>query len=355
MLCALVLTSALVLQAEAPTDRDLERLWESLDEGQRAEALEWFRFEVTELDTLQMRLVRGLLEDEPQGAADWPAPRAVTWFDEARFGGKRAKKRKLLSEKSSKLRGARRKFRPEPEGPQLDPAFVYDWGRGAVVCASDPEDGERVFRNALLGVPPGLDLAQALCLRRLDGGEQREALAAFGHAYVDRRGGVFPGITLFEVWRSGETFEVPDTDALGLVRALVPGHASYSAPLSSVEQRELYRAIEERFRPAYGYRDLRVALAVVLLQGEGALPPGFEASRPSLHALWAWSEEDALALARSLPDGAGWWEFMEALPERVAADEAGLQRGRERWGQLLADGQRVRALMAHVLAGTAGR
>ena len=46
--------------------------------------------------------------------------------------------------------------------------------------------------------------------------EERSALAAFGPAYTDRNGNVYPGVTLYDAWASGPEIEMPDVDVLGV-------------------------------------------------------------------------------------------------------------------------------------------
>jgi signal transduction histidine kinase len=68
-----------------------------------------------------------------------------------------------------------------------------------VVRLRDPDDAAALFENALAGAPPDTDLVEAYVERALDDGAQQAALAAVAHAYTDRDGNVYEGLTLYDV------------------------------------------------------------------------------------------------------------------------------------------------------------
>ena len=109
---------------------------------------------------------------------------------------------------------------------------------------------QHVFELALAGYAPQADLAVALLEQALDRGEQQLALGAFGHAYTDREGRVFPGLTLYDAWSSGLEIEMPDVDNLGIVHAVTGQRGRWVAPVPASEHDELYALVGELYTDA---------------------------------------------------------------------------------------------------------
>ena len=156
-------------------------------------------------------------------------------------------------------------------------AWAYDWGSGTILRRARGDTPERAFELALRGLPPETDLVQALVERALDDGSLRSTHAAFGRAYTDRTGLVYPGITLYDAWKSGAEIEMPDVDCLGIVNTVLDDWTTWTSIVPGNRQAALYARIAELFQPAHrparaarrGGRDLRArhARAVLRLRG----------------------------------------------------------------------------------------
>jgi hypothetical protein len=227
----------------------------------------------------------------------------------------------------------------------LASAWRYDWASGRVVRTAPLEDPERTLQNVLAGLPPGLDLAEALVERALDDGAERTALAAFAHAYTDRDGHVYPGLTLYDAWSSGESIEMPDVDTLGGVHEVLDEWRRWKAPGPGSKLDVLYDPVGERFVRARDHRALRTALARTYLQARPALRDGYEHLPDRLHALWAEADSGLAALTPTLPPAEDVPDFLADAALRIEKDADRVAAGVRRREEQERDAARVRALM----------
>ena len=99
----------------------------------------------------------------------------------------------------------------------------------------------------------------------MDDGSMKSVMTAFSHAYADRQGNAFPGITLYDAWSSGAEMEMPDVECLGIVHDLLDDWKTWKAPVR--KQESLYDAIGELFVKARlclrGFLDLQAAILAV--------------------------------------------------------------------------------------------
>lgn len=352
LLAAFVLTgraAAQALPAEGEDER-LRRAWATLSEEEQREALEWHRAEVLGLGTLQGRLiaaVRATIDSDP---GLWPLEEPPPIYDPAVHAPKlRAGPRTVLAPDDPRTLEVRRTLLLEPPPGALRPQYRYDWAAGRPVRALGFDPLADGFENALAGHPPDLGLARAWVLARLDRGQQRAGLAAFGHAYADREGHVFPGLSLYDAWSSGRRIEMPDVDALGVLHDLESEWTAFVSPVPAARHEELYRRIERLYEPVRLYRSLREALAAVFATGE---PVGLGIHGPNrtrFHALWETHASLPDALAGALPDAPDQAEFLAAWIRGCDRDVDLMGRARAREEALARDARAVRERLAFVL------
>jgi hypothetical protein len=233
--------------------------------------------------------------------------------------------------------------------PLLPSAWRYDWGTREVVRTADFRAPEHVFELALAGFAPQADLALALVERELDRGEAQLALGAFGHAYTDREGHVFGGVTLYDAWSSGIEMEMPDVDNLGIVHTLTGERSRWKAPVPEAEHDALYGLVAEHFGTALAYRAPREALAQCFLIGSARLGDGYAGHLVRLHGLWEEYRSSPAELAKVLPDSADAAGYFQRWAERFDKDGTRLARARSRVAQLDWDRTQVRALLVRIL------
>ena len=351
LLLSFVVWSSAVQAQQTRSDDAVRAAWEKLEASDRAEVVDWFRAELDQLDSVQLGLVqhaRELLEDDHKKLHE---PSDDPFFDPGAHTPKAIVERRRLApddrraEKELELR-----FEAIPERG-LDPAFRYHWGRGRIERIADPSDPERIFQNALYGHPPGADLAEAVVTALLDDGTERELHLAFSHAYTDRGGRVYPGVTLYDAWCSERTMEMPDVDTLGIVHTVLDEWRKWKAPVSSgSKQRTLYDQVEELFNRARRHRGLRVALARTWAFGSPVLRDGYGPSLDAFQLVWEEAGGDPLELADELPNAKQWKRWIEKAQKR-AQKRAGLEKIELRRGTLDADAWRVRYTLEWVLDG----
>ncbi len=331
------------------SDDELRAAWKRLPEERRREVLEWVRFELDFEGSFQQNLLRHALGIAPRPAAEWPAAAPAPVYDPTLHAPAQPIARKPLPEDGARAQALRARVFARVPARRLDSAWSYDYGAQELRRAERAADTLRHFENLLAGFPVDLDLAEALVELRLDDGAQRVALAAFAHAYADRGGAVFPGVTLYDAWCSGIQMEMPDVECLGLVHDILGDWKTWRAPVPAGRQRELYARIEGLFQAAHHHRGLRHALARTYLIADPVLRDGYGPHVERFHALWDLASSDPARLAAELPAAAERSAWLEALVERLRAEPESLERGRVRRAALAADQLRVRATLARVM------
>jgi hypothetical protein len=336
----------LVARAEGRrSEAELQEMWRALGAPQRGAALAAFEKALAQLDTDQMRWLRAALRGAP---SQIPKAGDLSFYDPKVHAPGLPIARKRLSASDARVKRLLKDVRKEHDPRALVLAYDYDWGGARVVRTGNPDDPETVFRNALRGVPPGADLARALVLKALDHASERKLQSAFSHAYTDRDGNVYP-VTLFETWSTGETIEMPDVDALGIVHDVLDEWKRWVSPVDSREHGPLYELIGELYLDCKRSRELRSVLAELRLVPAPTVFPGYEKHVFNLQALWSSEDSDPARLGRSLPDGKGWERFLTDLVARCQRDYRFFAQGRRRAAQLRLDAQELQKTLGLAL------
>lgn len=333
-----------------PSDKVLLRVWEKLEAQQQHDLVDWYRLEMSLRTSFQLTLMRFILSQNKIDPGLFEVRGPLPYFDPLLHAPGQPIPRKRLEEGDKELERLReRYFDPVPER-RLRPHYYYDWPSGKVMQEAGERDVEREFHNALQGFPPDLDLAEALVEQMLDDGSERKALAAFGHAYTDRNGNVFTGITLYDAWSSGKDFETPDVDTLGIVHTVLDEWKKWEAPVLSIsKQRKLATQIEEIFVPAHNHRSLRTALARVYLIGNPVLRDGYAANLDRFHALWELHSSTPAELYKDLPASNKWEKFLKDWVNRCKRDKKLFTAGGNRRWRLEEDARTARSTMVWVM------
>ncbi|MBK7641859.1 MAG: hypothetical protein IPJ19_02225 [Planctomycetes bacterium] len=345
-LALLVLQSPAAPAAAAPDDRAAEdrralAAFAHLDASERKDFVDYLRLEIGQEGLFQGELVHFVLRSDARAPESFPEAHEPAFYDPAVHAPEQPTPRHPLAANDSRLREVREQFAGHGARRALDSAWSYDYARREVVRQRGWDDPARIVRNALAGYEPDYDRAEALVEAALDDGSQQKVFQAFGHAYTDRLGVVYTGVTLFDAWASGAEIEMPDVDTLGLYHDLRGDWSRFRAPVSN--QGPLYEALGEYFREANRFRGLRHALALSYLAGRPELGT-YAGMLENLHLAWEKARSTPLALVQTLPstrtlEGAGaapiaaprgptWQEYLDALvaegreqPEEWAAAE----------------------------------
>lgn len=318
--------------------------WNRLTPGQRRKAMESFRSRIASTQTPQLALLRKL----NAGADKIPRAQPAAHYSESQHAPGDPIPRYALAADSERVRAARQAFFSPPHPEEQLVVFGYDWGKGEVIRLREELSDEEQFSNAAHGYAPGLDLARARALKALDGGHLRPIQAAFEHAYTDREGGVYPGISLYQAWRSRKQMEMPDVDNLGIYHDLSGDWETYVAPIDGALHAGLYGIIESYFQRILSYRELRIALAECLLEGE-PLNGRFSGPRTNLHSFWAELDADLGRAREALPGDQDTTRWLSQRLDRDRAEPKLWEAAEKRRKYLAEDSNRVRAVLHEAL------
>jgi hypothetical protein len=327
-------------------DGELITLWEALDPDGKKAAIGRFEAALGNSDLELVRSVRALLRKAP---ARVPAQEdKLDYYDPTVHAPAQPIPRKRLRETHARVKKMIEAVRPEPDPDAPTRAHDYDWGTGKVVRVGRSLSPDKVFHNALRGLPPDADLARATLLAQLDLAEERKLHAAFAHAYTDRDGNVYP-LTLYEVWASGVVKEMPDVDTLGLLHELMDEWKRWVAPVAASQQQPLYELLNSYSLQCIRSRQLREMVADLYLAARPTVPAGYESLVFNLHAQWALVDDRPDRMARALPAGRERDAFLEALTKRCLEEPAVYASGRARAARLQQDVIGLRKVLAESL------
>jgi hypothetical protein len=330
-------------------DERARRAFAALTEKEQKDLLDWFTVECEKLNTFQGSLIRYVLEQAPRQAAEWPELAPLAWYDEHEHTPAHPIPRVPLAAGSPEVVAVRNRILSAPGPRQLDSGWLVDYAARGLVRLPHQADLLRVFRNGLLGMEPDWDLAEALVELELDDGSLQASFAAFAHAYTDRWGGIYPGVTLYDAHASRTQIEMPDVDALGLVHELLGDWQTWVAPVPAEQHDALYAKIAELFQPVMRHRGLRTNLARTYLRGNAELRDSYRFNLDNFHALWESVRSDPAALRAKLPDAAGWRDFLQGWDDTLRADPLLLAGGTNRHATLDREAQSVRATLLRLL------
>lgn len=339
----------LAADARAREDAAARVVFEKLATQERRDLADYFRLECSHLGTFQVSLVRFLLEEQERDPSAWPEDGPAPHYVSSEHTPENDIPRRVLAEDAPEVERQKAvTFANRPKAGFAS-AWRYDYGSRELRRAKSWKDPERIFANGLRGISPDHDLARALVELALDDGSQRKSLGSFDHAYTDRDGNVYPGITLHDAWASGREIEMPDVDALGIVHDVLGDWTTWKAPVPSAQHDALYDRVGELYAPAHVHRTMRHALAACYLEGSPADCEGYETYLDNLHTLWEDCSSTPEALTKRLPSPEVRAEFFAAWTKTCFEKGELFQAGLARRKTLTADGQAVRALLLRLL------
>jgi len=358
-------TTLAVLAPREPAGEEADararRAFAALTTAEQQDLLEWFTVECEKLNTFQGTLIRFVIDGEEREASTWPDLQALTWYDPKVHGPGQPIPRVPLAADAPEVVAVRNQILSAPGTRRLDSGWMVDYATRGLVRLPHEDDPWHVFENGLLGMAPDWDLAEALVELRLDDGSLQKSFQAYAHAYTDRWGGVYPGVTLYDAHASAlayqVTVEMPDVDTLGLVHDLLGDWETWKAPVPGEEHEALYGRLTELLRPLLHHRGLRANLARTYLCGNAELRDLYSHNLDNFHALWESVASDPDALRAKLPDAAGWRDFLQGWDDSLAADPQLLYRGTSRHATLDRETHKVRATLLRLLGeyGALGR
>lgn len=354
----IVKSSAATKELAARPARDLAG-WAADDRARRAflalsakeqrELLDLLVLECKNLGGFQLSLIDWVQSSLSENPRLTPVIAPLTWYECKEHAPAQIIERTPLDPAANEVQAVCNTIQGALGSRRADSGWCYDYAARALRRLPHEDDPRRVFENALLGLPPNWDLAEAWVESQLDDGSQQKAAVAFGHAYTDRQGGVYPGITLYDAHASKTSIEMPDVDCLGVLHDLTGDWNTFKAMVPANQQQPLYERIAGLFSPLFRHRSLRENLARTFVCGTTELRDGYQANLDNFHALWESVASDPAQMKAKLPDPNGWRDFLVSWGDKVAGERELTQKATERRATLDRDLPRVRATLLRVL------
>jgi hypothetical protein len=199
----------------------------------------------------------------------------------------------------------------------------YDFGRNAALDYGGTLDPDGALHDDLFGYPPGADRLVAWITARFDFDESIDPLALhFDHLYCDLNGRVYPEITLYDAWGSGNSIDMPDVDVIAFARNVLKDD-SWVSPIDPGAAAPLYDKLREGFLRLFRYRIWIEAAANIFVDPEVPIRGTHEGLRDRLHYLFALDGGDldkAVGRIRGFPTRG---DFLSAMDTAFAADPEG--------------------------------
>jgi len=329
---------------DAATPASLKKRFDALPEASQPAALADALRRIGELKDPTLLRVEAF--GDP--AASFPAQKERVHHSPAEFAPV-APARKRIDADDPRNKKVRAEFPRVRLLRDLAPQVAYDWLHGEAVALPAPLSTRERFANLCAGYPPSADRAVAKLLAVLDrDADQRDIASWSEHAYADRDGRVFDGISLYEAWYSGRVVEVPDVDAIAFARRILLTD-SFVSPIPDGRRRDrLYDQIRATLKKHREYRTLCESAAAAFVAAEPELAPTYQPLVDRMQLLWSEHGNDPGSFAKKLTESDR-AELLAQLDERAITLPESFTAMREEKQRKSAMGEAIRSACAAAL------
>ncbi len=288
-------------------------------------------------------------EDAPKNPFD--LKEQPPWFDPKKYASGQPIKRTLLAAKDPQATAVQQRLLKNKVIYDLCEEFEYSFASNKILRLQKELRPETQLRHALQGYPPKAGLAKAVLLSLLDQEEAQDPFADyFEHAYTDRSGNVYPGVTLYDAHSAGSEIEMPDVDTIPYGWNILKDK-SYEAPMTDgFKANSLYEKIGEGFVRYRRYREMLEAVASFYFAESAPVSPFVVPMKDRIHFVIAWTRNEPFFLERFLSKHREREDFIAAIDElwqELQGSASGTIESRKK--QLQADHQRIREIALQVL------
>jgi hypothetical protein len=195
-----------------------------------------------------------------------------------------------------------------------DRSKLWDWDYGPNSLLQAPTRPPRdVVIDLLIGRWPLNGKLSAYAEGALDRDKDFDAAADyFAHAYRDRDGKVYQGISLFDIWSAQTTFGISDVESIAFMRKIAKNDR-YVSPIPASKHNRIYKQIEAQFESYREYRSLRFAIAQRFVDPNGTLPVQFRGITATFDKAWVLMEHKPRRMAAFLERHTTRSEFLAAI------------------------------------------
>ena len=229
------------------------------------------------------------------------SPRDPAWFDPKEYAPALKLKTKVYKANSGGWKRLKKAFYGNNDLPSHLQPLHWDYGRNAIERPLAWEELSAVesMKQLWNGHLPHADVTRATVESILDDQGSMDLVADyFSHCYRDRDGKVYPGITLGDLWGSGEELEVSDAESVAFMRRILQDDAIQS-PIPKRLHPGIYSIIRDTYAEWRDYYQIRTTLALCFLDPHAEIPLIFANVSDHFHRAWI-SVEDQPSAMREL-------------------------------------------------------
>jgi len=247
------------------------------------------------------------------------------------------------------------------QGPEFDQTR-WQWSSGMQLLVGPTQriDAAGQIRALAAGQIPEFTLWAALLESKLDTNPRMHAISDyFEHSYRNRKGEVYAGLTLGQMWGSQREFGISDVEAIAFLREL-HDETSLQSPIPGSMHDRLYDRIRDAYAEYREYHQIRRTLAIVYFDPEGPVPIVMRSVAPRLDLAWAIVNDDPQRMVEWLDKHPKRKAFLASVEEEIAkrltegVSEESLRLQRGPLGPILAQ-QVMAGLRREGLLGLRGR
>jgi hypothetical protein len=239
-------------------------------------------------------------------------PEKPRYYDAKKFAPALKLRTRVIKSSSSAGRSLGKKY-PNTEA-DIDPAnWHWSYGRKALIRPENERSNVEKLKLLWQGKLPQSSLisSQIEALLHTDD-RQTEIADYFEHCYRDRKGKVYPGLSLARMWGSGATFGISDVESVAYLQLILDEH-QIKSPIPKRLHDGIYSLIRDSFAEYRDYRQLRQGLAARYADPAGQVPPILASITERFDLAWVYLNYDIARMKKFLQQNPGRKEFLIAL------------------------------------------
>jgi len=273
-------------------------------------------------------------------------PREERWYSAKQYAPALKLRTKIYKAKSPGWKRVGRQFFGKSLPPSFDLGVQWDYGRNGILNpkgtpAIPPVDAIHHFWQGRLA---NQSHWVAVTAGILDHDSNMDSVADyFSHCYRDRAGKVYPGMSLGDVWGSGEEIEVSDAEAVAFMQ-LILRDDGIKSPIPKRLHDGIYSIIKDSYAEWRDYQQIRDGLAQRFLS-PAETPDGVLSSLgPTFDIAWELTDNKPKVMR----------EFLKLHPTRkkFLAEIARLKKQTQKEGRNISAEAKLRANFAALITAT---
>ena len=190
-------------------------------------------------------------------------PREEQWYSAKQYAPALKLRTKVYKAKSPGWKRISRQFFGKSLPPSFDQGIQWDYGRDGILTPEENKSLSPVdaIHQYWLGHLAEQGHWIAATTGILDHDSNMDSVADyFAHCYRDRAGKVYPGMSLGDVWGSGEEIEVSDAESVAFMQLVLEDY-KIKSPIPKRLHDGIYSIIKDSYKEWRDYQQIRDGLA----------------------------------------------------------------------------------------------